>query len=155
MSFRAKDDLVAYLRRLAVDQRIDALQALLSCNWSAAVEFRENGAELEKTSIGSDVFSTARDAIGSKLFLRIQEHVGSEYLKRKVGNYLGKKPTEVNDNTIMCIPADHGPAEGKLKASGSVCCYSADSLITVVTCNRVATTVTAVTAAVKIIFKCH
>eukprot|EP00656_Telonema_subtile_P006916 TRINITY_DN13221_c0_g1_i1.p1 TRINITY_DN13221_c0_g1~~TRINITY_DN13221_c0_g1_i1.p1 ORF type:complete len:596 (+),score=159.56 TRINITY_DN13221_c0_g1_i1:115-1902(+) len=114
----ARSELLAQLRKLCVEQRTQTLENLLDCEWGAPREFSHNGAELERSTIGEEVFATAREACGHKLMARIREHVCNEYLNRKVANMLGKHTNDMDDtSTLLLIPPEHKPDEGKLKGA--------------------------------------
>eukprot|EP00750_Incisomonas_marina_P017637 INCI230.1.p1 GENE.INCI230.1~~INCI230.1.p1 ORF type:complete len:2272 (-),score=342.75 INCI230.1:39-6854(-) len=46
---------------------------------------------------------------------RLQQHVLTSYLKRKIANFLGVSASAVVESTPVLVPADNRPDEGKLK----------------------------------------
>jgi RNA ligase/3'-5' exonuclease/Prim-pol 4/R3H domain len=112
------------LNRLRHERDFDALAALLGGGWHAASATMRRCALLlgdDGDALPELVAAAARMVdVGSlgpmdRRPKALSAWVLTKYLPRKISNHLGVPLSALNDNTVVCVPADYRPDEGKIK----------------------------------------
>jgi hypothetical protein len=108
------------LAKLIKNNRWEALKRITDVEWDeekcCAIVFKDHLDLREEVSEPAlDQFEVTDIGDFSKASFDLREHVVGTYLRQKIANYLGMKPTEIKESTLVHIPREYSPEEGKLK----------------------------------------